>query len=348
VTRLIAGGLRAGGLRTLGKTTGTHPRLIFEDGSEEEIWRVGKANIREQLAIIRRAARRGVDALVVECMAVHTELQFISEQRMVQSTVGVITNARPDHLDEMGGTVESVAQSLAGTIPRNGPLFTCESRHIDIFRRAAESLGARVEPVEPASVSDEEMEGFGHLEWKENVALALAVCDHLGIDRNTALAGMKAADPDPGVVQAHHVHFFNKDIKFINAFAVNDPDSIELIWDRVGVERDPSHQTIVILNCRADRIERSKQMSELIATRIAADHYILTGELTKATLDHAISFGLSQSLIEDMGGESVEDVFERVTFLTRERSTVVAIGNIVGFGEKIAQFFANRGEPIGY
>lgn len=348
VTRLIAGGLRAGGLRTLAKTTGTHPRLIFEDGTEREIERVGKPSIREQLAIIRRAVRRGVDALVVECMAVRPELQLISERRMIRSTVGVITNARPDHLDEMGGSVDAVAASFAGAIPEGGAVFTTEAERFGIFRRSATSSGATVYLVEPASVSDDEIRGFHHLEWKENVALALAVCGHLGIDRTTALAGMQEARPDPGVLKAYRIQFFNKEILFVNALAVNDPESIYLIWDRLHLQADPSHQTIVILNCRADRIERSKQMSELIATRITADHYLLTGELTKAAFDHAIAFGVSPSRIEDLGGMSVEEVFERVTFLTKGQSTTFAIGNIVGLGERIVQFFANRGEQIDY
>jgi len=51
VTRLITGGLQAGGLRTLGKTTGTKPRYIYPDGSEIPIERVGRANIIEQLKV---------------------------------------------------------------------------------------------------------------------------------------------------------------------------------------------------------------------------------------------------------------------------------------------------------
>lgn len=348
VTRLIAGGLRAGGVRTLAKTTGTHPRFIFEDGSEEEIRRVGKPSIREQVAIIRRVSRRAIDALVLECMAVRPELQWISERRMVRSTIGVITNARPDHLEEMGGSVDAVAEALAGTVPAGGVLFTCEADHFAVFRRAAQSLGASAHLVHPESVGDDEMNGFHHLEWKENVALALAVCDHLGVERRTALAGMQAANPDPGVLKSYRIQFFNKNILFVNALAVNDPASIQLIWERLHLQADPSLQKIVILNCRADRIERSKQMSELIATGIAADHYLLTGELTKAAFDHAIAFGVSPSLIEDLGGLDAEEIFERVTFLTRGHSTTFAIGNIVGLGERIAQFFANRGEQIGY
>src|SRR5713226_7689666 len=36
-TRLIAAGLRAGGRRVVAKTTGTEPRLILPDGSEQ-LW----------------------------------------------------------------------------------------------------------------------------------------------------------------------------------------------------------------------------------------------------------------------------------------------------------------------
>jgi len=39
VSRLIAAGLRAGGIRTCCKTTGTLPRMILPDGSEYPVFR---------------------------------------------------------------------------------------------------------------------------------------------------------------------------------------------------------------------------------------------------------------------------------------------------------------------
>jgi len=48
VTRLIAGGLRAGGILTFAKTTGTMARMIRPDGSEVDVFRVGSPNIIEQ------------------------------------------------------------------------------------------------------------------------------------------------------------------------------------------------------------------------------------------------------------------------------------------------------------
>src|SRR5262245_18667429 len=79
VTRLIAAGLRAGGIRTIAKTTGTKPRFIYADGSEVPVVRAGSPNIIEQVRIVRRAAQLDARALVVECMAVKPELQSLLE-----------------------------------------------------------------------------------------------------------------------------------------------------------------------------------------------------------------------------------------------------------------------------
>src|SRR5262245_30405572 len=55
VTRLIAAGLREGGIVTCAKTTGTLARMIMPDGSEYPVFRPAGANIIEQLRIIRTA-----------------------------------------------------------------------------------------------------------------------------------------------------------------------------------------------------------------------------------------------------------------------------------------------------
>ena len=87
VTRLIAAALRRSGVRTLAKTTGTLPTLILPDGSEEIIRRRSPANILEQMAVVKRAERLKVQALVVECMALEPTLQFVSEMAMIRSTL---------------------------------------------------------------------------------------------------------------------------------------------------------------------------------------------------------------------------------------------------------------------
>jgi hypothetical protein len=45
-TRLVAAALRASGIRTVAKTTGTEPRLILSDGTEDMVHRRGAADVR--------------------------------------------------------------------------------------------------------------------------------------------------------------------------------------------------------------------------------------------------------------------------------------------------------------
>lgn len=69
VVRLIAGALREAGVRTLAKTTGAKPTLIYPDGHEEMVSRRGPSRIQEQVRFVKKAAKMNVKAIVVECMA---------------------------------------------------------------------------------------------------------------------------------------------------------------------------------------------------------------------------------------------------------------------------------------
>jgi poly-gamma-glutamate synthase PgsB/CapB len=347
VTRLIAAGMRAGGIRTLGKTTGTKPTLIFEDGSEAQIARVGKANIVEYLMVFRRAVSHQAQAIVLECMAVQPALQLLSEKKMVKSTIGVLTNVRADHLDEMGPTLELVAKSLCNTVPENGILFTTERNHLSDILEEGKRLNCKVVPVSSDGVTDQMISGFTYIEHRDNVALALAVCQHLGIDRGKALEGMHKSSPDPGVLRIFRIDYYHKKIEFVNAFAANDPDSYSIILELLKPYKSPEKKLIILVNGRDDRIQRSEQLGELIAG-LEADHFLLVGTYTTALANKAMSSGLSHHKIMDLGGYPPEDIFEKVLSLTPSQSLVIGIGNIVGLGEQMVTHFANRGREIVY
>ncbi|MDP2208892.1 MAG: poly-gamma-glutamate synthase PgsB [Bacteroidota bacterium] len=348
VTRLITGGMRGGGIRTMGKTTGTKPRIIYPGGNEVPIFRVGKANIIEQLKILRNAVMHEVHALVVECMAVLPQNQLLAEHHMIHSTVGVITNVRADHLDEMGPTIEDVARSLSNTIPKNGVVFTCEEKYFPIFEEVGKKRNCQVYLVRHDYVSDEMMSGFSYVEHKDNVALALAVCEHLGVSHVEALKGMHRALPDPGVLRIFTIHHYEKQIEFVNAFAANDPDSYIIIWNMLKNRFNDQKKVVVLVNCRKDRIQRTESLAELIAKNLPADHFILVGEFTTALLNRAVALGLPASKISNLAEELPEGVFQKVVSLTDTSSIVIGIGNIVGFGEEILTNFTNRGKELVY
>jgi gamma-polyglutamate synthase len=261
VTRLVAAGLRAGGLRVLAKTTGSSPRLIRADGSEELLKRRGPANIRENLGFLRAAAFAGADAVVVECMALRPDLQWTLEHRIIKSHIGVITNIRSDHEDIMGKGLGAVAKALAQTIPSHGTLVTTV-KNAALLREVGGCSSESALHLAPESLPEEYLSPFPYEVFTENVALALAVCQHCGVESATALEGMHRAGPDAGNARVHRFAWGNKTVCFINAFAANDPDSTMLLWNRFTEE--DAVTTIVILNARADRRFRTMQLCRLL------------------------------------------------------------------------------------
>lgn len=352
VTRLVTAGLRGGGLKVLAKTTGTLPRVILPDGKEYPVFRPGGANIMEQKRIASMAADIGADCMVVECMALQPLLQWLSEDKLIRATHGVITNARADHLDAMGPTEEDVAKALASTVPIGGKLLTGLSGHQEVFQYAAKDRGTDYQTIsheEVAAISAKDLSKFSYLEHAENVALALKVCEALGVAKEKALPAMQKASPDPGAMADYEVHFFGRRYHFINGFAANDPESTERVW-RMALEKFKDVKNrIAIFNCRADRPDRSLQLGQAFVHWPEPNHLVLmgTGTFIFARAAERSGFDLGKMIIAD--DDNVELIFERIVDIAGPSSLIVGMGNIGGLGLELVRFFKNRSfvkEPI--
>jgi len=345
VTRLIAGALREHGIRTYAKTTGTLPRMIMEDGREYPIYRPSGANIIEQLRIVSLAARNKADAIVVECMALQPILQSITELKFIRATHGVITNTRADHLDVMGPMEKDVTMAILGTTPCRGRLFSAERDYVDEFdsvcrdRRSELSI---VETGEIEAISDGEMSGFSYVEHKENVALAFKVCKSLGVPREVALQGMWRSQPDPGAMREFEINFFGRKIIFVNGFAANDPESSERLWQMVVEKYQHLKRKIMVLNSRADRPDRSKQLGEALGIWPQADRYILMGSGVYVLFRKAVAAGIDASSFVYAEGMRVDSVFEEIMGASDKSAVVMGIGNIGGPGLELVNYFHNR------
>ncbi len=349
VTRLIGAAMNEAGIKTLTKVTGTYPRLILENGTETSIYRKASANIIEQLAIVKFAAERKVDALLIECMALEPQYQTITETKMIHATIGVITNVRLDHVDVMGHTLAEIASVLGRTIPKNQHFFTAENHIKDIMQKLADDKKAVMHLSNPSMVTDEEMNGFSYIEHKENVALVLEVCSHLGIDRQTAFKGMYKAIPDEGALNRFKVIVFEKNMTFFNAFAANDPQSSLMIWDKLKNENHLKGTKIILLNTRHDRMDRAKQLAEMVGTEIKdeSDYLMLIGQSTDVVESMASGYGYEKKKIVNVGWTEPSSVFEKILSLTKNHSTIVSIGNIGGMGGKVVEYFENRSNGNG-
>jgi len=343
VTRLIAAGLRAGGKTTVAKITGTLPRVVLPDGREAAIIRLMGANIIEQKYIFRHAVTHKPDAIVVECMAVNPVFQWLTERKFVRSTISVITNCRPDHLDLMGSTVQSVTMCLSNTIPHGGVCYTAEHEHFGLLEKVAKSRHCRIHKIRPTDVTQEEMDRFQYIEHTENVQLALAVCAEAGVPREVALKGMQKANPDPGALKKYHLQDRGKDITFYNIFAANDPQStVSIIQMITGHMTDV--EKIIILNSRADRLFRSHQLVDAVKD-LDFSYLLLTGEIPEKVEAYAWQIGIPKDKVIAMGEPLTEVIYQKVWDLTRGEAHVMGIGNIAGrikYGAQIVAHFKHK------
>ncbi|MDB4859425.1 poly-gamma-glutamate synthase PgsB [Candidatus Marinimicrobia bacterium] len=324
VVRLIAAGLRQGGLKTFAKTTGTIPRIINDKGKDLELHRLRSATIGEQIRLIRFFGKKNPDALVIECMAVNPQYQWISERKIVKSTLSVITNVRRDHVDEMGDTIRDIAYSLSNTIPFNSKIFTSEQLSLKFLKKIALKRNSKIIKSSDSSVESSYMTKMPYLEHKENVELALSVCMEAGVKREKALAGMLKTIPDPGALLIWNLKNKNK---FISAFAANDPDSTFRVWKLINLEE--KNKTCFFLNSRNDRRYRTIQLIDLVLNKIKPDLFIIRAD----NVDLELSKNNNKIEIKKFPMKSNQnDVINYIVELNQ--FTIVGIGNIVGWGDE--------------
>lgn len=333
VCRLIDAGLRAGGYRVLTKTTGTSPRIINVNGEETEIIRKGKANIKEQIKILRLAEKQGAEVIVIECMAVNPDLQYISEDKILRADIGIVTNVRRDHLEEMGPRLEDVAESLGTIMPKEGTFITGDERFYNYYKELGNKRNTDTILVE----NIQENYGF---DFNENAAIALEVCKALKIEKATAIDGMRKYKKDPGALKVYEISTeTNNKVHFINALAVNDPDSIIKIYNLTRKMKFFCNQKFILLfNNRVDRAYRMKQHVDLIR-EVSPREIWITGSLIKLMKRELIS--------QDFRDENIRSFnkCEDLNFKSLKEDTIIfAVGNIGGVGEAIISQVEGIGE----
>ncbi len=350
-TRLIAGMLRQAGYRVVAKTTGTAARLIFEDGSEEPVKRRKKPSIIEQVRIVAEAAHRRADVLVIECMAVHSEMQWVSEKRLLQSTIGVITNAREDHLDVMGPTRQDVAATLALAIPRNAKLVVGEEEFLALFGEEAKKLGTST-IIADVPIAEKDMDRFPYMMFAENIACALKVGELLAVPHSIAWEGMIQAAPDLGSTQICRLEHGRGSIYFVNALAANDLTSTLLVWERwqhLAEELNLTDTPVAgLLHNRADRSFRVPELAKLACSELPLESLWLTGDLMPVTKHHLKKQGLDPGLVTKLKRPTPQRIVEQLAAKYGGDVVLFAYGNTQGFGQELSDFFIRNGVRVDY
>ncbi|RNA67783.1 poly-gamma-glutamate synthase PgsB [Alteribacter keqinensis] len=336
VTRLITGIMMEAGYKTIGKTTGTQARMIYNDREDPIIRDPEGPNIREQLKVMKSVSNENTEVLVSECMAVNPDYQKVFQNIMLQGNIGVIVNVLEDHMDVLGPTIDDVARSFTATIPYNGHLIVNDGPYQDFFKEIAAARNTKVIVADTSTVSEDYLRKFEYMMFPDNAALPLAVAEAMDIDRETALKGMLNAPPDPGAMRILKTGNPERPSYFFNGFAANDASSTLNIWKRVKELGFPSDHPIVIMNCRKDRVDRSEQFARDVLPNLDIGTLVVIGDLT-SPIEQAYRDGtIEADEFINLEGRSTEDIYNELQKIM-DRSSVFGVGNIHGAAEPLVE-----------
>ncbi len=336
VARLVAAGLNAAGVQTVAKVTGSAARIIMPDGTEQAIQRNGMPTILEQKKTISTAVENNAQCLVVEGMAIRPQMIKTESFSIINPNSIIICRIGPDHLDITADTIPGLVKAYSKTITENSMVFTLpESR--ELFTKRCFYMDAEL--YEPDDMEQSTLEipldRFSYIEHKENIKLALQVCNYLGVDSGTALAGMMQANPDPGALALYKCELDHTSITFIQAFAANDTHALSIIQERLKSHLEGD--VIIIINTRKDRPFRSREMLKYVQTHSHVKECILTGNGHLEPLHQELAKSIKTIILKD-----TDSIIAHISKNTLQPATILGIGNLYGAGQELDTYFKNK------
>lgn len=309
----LATALERQGLRVLAKSTGSAPLLRLPGGAVRRWRRLGVPSVREQEAVLGTAARLRVDVLVLECMAIRPELVWATQHWVVRPDVTVVTNADPDHAEDLGGAPDGMVRSLMPLATGPGGVVVPHDAPPALVRAAA-AAGVATWPADAAAT----VEGTV-------AALARATLAALGrpSDGEVPVVG------DGSEFGVRRVRVDGRTLRLADAFAANDPRAWARRWSEDATAGD-----VVVLAARRDRPERT--LAFLAASRglvPAPAHVLVVGDvrLRRFAGDRAAPVPVEWSR-----DRSPRDVWRRVAEIAGDEVLVWGVGNRLGWGERLA------------
>lgn len=348
--------MREAGFRVLTKTTGSKPVIILPRGGEAEIQRKGPPSILEQRKIVKLASKLGVQALVVELMGIQPECLKVESSRLLKPHILVITNVRLDHLDQMGETKREIAESLANSFPKRGTIFIPQDEFFPEFEKRAKKLNSKIVQISKDAF-EKILDGKTNLpynEFEDNIRIALAASEFLGVKKEVALKGMSEAHPDFGSLKIWRASFGSPAHSWllVSAFAANEPEStgkiLSVLKGKIPFAR---RELVGLINFREDRGDRTLQWLNALkegsftefqrVVFIGGHAHALNSRIKKKPSWLA---GIPLAVITD---KQPAKIMLKVSSMVNGDAVIVGMGNMGGLGKELVEYWEKIGSPYG-
>jgi len=265
--------LNQAGLMTISKTTGDLPQLHYPDGTMRRLRRFGPANIKENIRQIIHYTRYKPQVMILECMAIHPELQSILSHRIFRPTHIAITNIKRDHLEVMGPHHPDIATIIAQSLTPRARKFIPEELKGSFPPEISHTHGIRFYkqaqyPKKFTNIPPEIIE--------KNWGLIRILCEELQINskRTSSIFSQEWITINEGLrITIRHLN-----LEFIDLFSVNDPDTAIKFVNHLRSIRSVETAEIALLNTRTDRPLRSLEFLKSLKNELKSDEIWVTGK----------------------------------------------------------------------
>lgn len=278
VVRLLHAALTSAGLKVEAKTTGTAARYIDPDGRERSTTRLGQVSILETVSTMAQSARRNVDAVVVECMAVNPVLIRQLSADIVRPTIVDVTNCDLDHLEEEGSERVEIMRSLAQAVTSDQVVVTTERDPLCVWelQQETERNAGQLVAVDRRLSLDSFGQPLVRDAYPENVSLVLATTRACDIPDSISVAGMRRASHEPEEEEFLESSLLGMPVRLCNLGSINDANNVLPAVHRILGPKAPNTPRIALLSGRSDRPLRAMLFAGLLPTS-DFDGVIVTG-----------------------------------------------------------------------
>jgi hypothetical protein len=165
----------------------------------------------------------------------------------------------------------------------------------------------------------------------------MAVAADCGVAAGVAAAAMEQAVGDPGVYFEQSLTVAGKPVRFANAFACNDVESLALQWRGAAAPSPP----VVLLNARRDRPVRSKRFVDFIAAQRPAPVLFVTGDSYALRYARRAAGANARRLASTTPSAALAELAAAAP----AGGLIWGVGNYHGFGARLVDAVAGADKP---
>ena len=259
--------------RVYAKTTGDRPEILEPDGTIRLIKRRAPANIAENILFLRKWVDDKTDAVVLESMALHPEMQLTLSHYIFKPTHTVITNILPDHQEIMGSSLMQNTRVIATSIRSDTSLFISRSTD-ELLKTSGIQNQNQIFFEEYRFLID-----FDNLPEKiinQSWAIVNSISENMAWQKkHTKECFLAIWD---SIDKSIKWEISDQKIEFWNLFSINDTHTASQFIDNCLSKTDRPVSYVLLLNCRQDRPLRTKYFIGLIADKYREANIWLTGD----------------------------------------------------------------------